>query len=1012
METLFGIPMVSIMVAMVGLLLACVAVVAFIAWRRPVIFKLGIRNIPRRKAQTVLIVLGLMLSTLIIAAALGTGDTLNRSVSSAVYDQLGPVDELVVRSTNGDGEGSIDSMIMNTIPEDSVQFVRDATEDSGAVDAVGGILVAVSPALNIADKPFGPTDSMNSAVERAVQSEPVVLVAGIDTTSFNELGGTDDLDGTAVNFDDLGERGVLMSETGADALDARVGDTVVVSLNNAPVALEIMAIAADSVLTGSLDGGNAPAMAMQLVPLQNLTAQEGRISGVGISNTGGVRDGLDRTDDVVDVLKPQLAQQDLGINTIKQDFVEQAELIANVFVTFFIVFGLFSIAVGILLIVLIFTMLAAERRSEMGMERAVGAQRRQLIQQFISEGTGYALLAGLIGTAMGALAVLGIAYGIGQAFGDFITISPFIEPQSLIIAYSLGVVITFLAVTISSWRVSRLNVVAAVRDIPDAYEAHRNRKLLIWGIVMLIAGPALIVAAQPGDSLFLFTSGMTLIPFGLAAIASYFGVHPRLVLTIAGLYSLAFWLLPGDWFEAIFGTYEGDIEMFFLSGIAIVASSTLVIIQNLDWILSATMRLGGRLKGWFPSVRLAVSYPGANKGRTGMTIAMFSLIVFSLVMVASINENFAAAFLGDDAAAGWDVSVETTRTNPIPDLESTLGNEGFDTSEIRAVGAIEEPADASSTQLRNPGDDEWSTYGISVMNASYLENADVSFSGRANGYDSDSAIIDALKTESDVVVIDSFALPGSDAFGPPSGFQLEGASSDGSFDAPKVEMQLPDGSVREVRVIGVISATVSTLFGVFMGPDISNALYSNAENPLRTYYLQLADGVDSGAVAKDIERALLPFGAQAVDIYQDMQDQQQQQRSFLYVMQGFMGLGLVVGVAAVGVIAFRAVVERRQQIGMLRALGFQQVAVARAFVMESAMIVILGVVSGGVTGMILAWSLITSDEFSAAPDTPFIIPWTLIIVTLVTSIVAALLMAWLPARQASRIVPAEALRYE
>ncbi len=35
-----------------------------------------------------------------------------------------------------------------------------------------------------------------------------------------------------------------------------------------------------------------------------------------------------------------------------------------------------------------------------------------------------------------------------------------------------------------------------------------------------------------------------------------------------------------------------------------------------------------------------------------------------------------------------------------------------------------------------------------------------------------------------------------------------------------------------------------------------------------------------------------------------------------------MGLGLLVGVAAVGVIAFRTVVERRQQIGVLRAIGY------------------------------------------------------------------------------------------
>src|ERR1035437_7543120 len=80
----------------------CVAVTAVIfgvvgplAARNPVMFKMGLRNIPRRKAQTTLIVVGLMLSTVIITAAFGTGDTMTSSVTNEVYGILGPVDELI-----------------------------------------------------------------------------------------------------------------------------------------------------------------------------------------------------------------------------------------------------------------------------------------------------------------------------------------------------------------------------------------------------------------------------------------------------------------------------------------------------------------------------------------------------------------------------------------------------------------------------------------------------------------------------------------------------------------------------------------------------------------------------------------------------------------------------------------------------------------------------------------------------------------------------------------------------
>jgi len=50
-----------------------------------------------------------------------------------------------------------------------------------------------------------------------------------------------------------------------------------------------------------------------------------------------------------------------------------------------------------------------------------------------------------------------------------------------------------------------------------------------------------------------------------------------------------------------------------------------------------------------------------------------------------------------------------------------------------------------------------------------------------------------------------------------------------------------------------------------------------------------------------------------------------------------MALGLIVGIAALGVIAFRSVVERRQEIGMMRAIGFQQIVRVAAVIGEHAM---------------------------------------------------------------------------
>src|SRR5262249_38418344 len=152
-------------------------------------------------------------------------------------------------------------------------------------------------------------------------------------------------------------------------------------LNNQPVQRTVAAIGEDSYLTSDGTDPEQGGLALPLANLQAMTGNEHRISAVAISNAGGVRDSGGGRAAVVEKLKVALAGKNLGVSPIKRDGLDMATTFSSVFTGLFLVLGLFSIAAGVLLIVLIFTMLAAERRSEMGMARAVGAHRRQLIQQ-------------------------------------------------------------------------------------------------------------------------------------------------------------------------------------------------------------------------------------------------------------------------------------------------------------------------------------------------------------------------------------------------------------------------------------------------------------------------------------------------------------------------------------------------------------------------------------------------------------------------------------------------------
>ena len=126
-----------------------------------------------------------------------------------------------------------------------------------------------------------------------------------------------------------------------------------------------------------------------------------------------------------------------------------------------------------------------------------------------------------------------------------------------------------------------------------------------------------------------------------------------------------------------------------------------------------------------------------------------------------------------------------------------------------------------------------------------------------------------------------------------------------------------------------------------------------------------------------------------------------------------MGLGLLVGVAALGVISARAVVERRQQIGVMRAIGFRTRMVQAAFLLESSFIALTSIVVGTALGLLLAWNIIRDTRSQPSwENLELVVPWLNLGVIFLVVYAVALAATLAPALRASRIRPAEALRYQ
>jgi putative ABC transport system permease protein len=1011
MDSLFGIPMNSIMVVLVVAFGLSLAVVVYVVLRNRIMFRMGVRNIPRRVAQSVLIVIGLMLSTLIISAALTTGDTVDHSITKLAYDWLGHMDEAVAF----DADESTQATEKAFVPESVLTVLETALANDPDIDGI-------TPAI------FEPVPIINN---RTKLSSPAATMLGADPT---RLGGFPDnivtRDGKPVDLTGMAENEIYLNAKGSEELDARPGDTVTVFVQNAPYTFTIVDIVKDSVFTGALNltGQGSVAtegMVTRLDVAQNLFGREGELDAIGISNRGGVRDSLGLTDSVTAAVEAVLKTHNIPnmeVLKMKQELIDDAEVFGNVMSTMFLMMGLFSIAAGVLLIFMIFVMLAAERKPEMGMTRALGAKRGQLVQSFLSEGMAYNLGSAFVGAALGVLVALAMVQIMGPIFESFgVSIEAQVTPRSLIIAYCLGVVVTFITVIFSSFRASRLNIVRAIRDIPEPTYRRTTLRSLIFGILGMLLGAFLGWIGIASEVLFPHALGVSLFLLCSIPILRRFALPERLVFTVVGLLLLGWWAMPPVLYEAIYPHMDSDIEMFFLSGLMMVTATTFVLVYNSDLILLGIQRLGGRLGRILPAVRIAVAYPLANKFRTGMTMIMISLVVFAVVVMSIMNSSFGELFLRDDSRGGWDVVVQENPNNPIGDLEAALAQSpgsNVDTSSFAAVGAVFFPDLFTGSDLRQLKEGTLATYysgfeehPIQGLDDEFLATASIPLQTRATGYESDAAVWEAVRTQPNLAVIDAFVIAGGGGPDAPE-FQLEGVADTDKVMAP-ITLEIRDPASKRTATVTLIGITnygaSASFFGLYLSEETFKEVYGPPD--FSRFYLQLQPGTDSGRVAKDIEAALVTQGAQADSLKELIEEDQALFNSFFYLIQGFMGMGLLVGIAAVGVIAFRSVVERRQEIGMLRAIGFKRSTVALGLLLETSFIAILGIVSGIALALLLCLNLFDSEEFSTI-DLALIIPWWQVLLVAGFAYGASFLMTVVPSRQASSVAIAEALRYE
>ncbi len=909
-------------------LLVLLPPVLFDLFFRPTVRRLGLRNVARRPGEASLVIGGSMLATALITASLLVGDSFGTSIRSLGQTFWGPVDELFDDAT----------------PAETAQALRDADDES-----IDGVLAAR----------FAPV------AVGTVEADPVVVpelrVLEVNFADAKSFGGDEEATGLAT-VPDLPAGSVVINDDTASDLGVAAGDRLEIYGPDSSVVVEIAAVVDRSGLAGV---GQIIANSGEISGGLGVDGPEGNV--VLVSNTGDVYSGADRTDDAIGVIE-SVVGPDTDVADVKRDLLQDADEEAAETTELFGTIGGFSVVAGILLVINLFVMVASERKTELGTLRAVGLGRSEVRRAFSLEGAVYGIIAAAFGALLGVVVAAGVmrfAGGLTEDDGN-ITLALSVDWRSLLTGGLIGLAISQLTVTFTSGRVTRLNIVRALKDIAEPPSQGHPLRRLVGGA----AGVALAAVA------FFLWNGTPVVAM-LAPVVGAIALIPLLGRVIGGRASVVIGCaLALAWAAAVFGVMsetmdDPDIALFLLQGVLLVGLAV-AIVAALD---SVWVGLARRITGGSLAPRLGLAHPLARPVRSALLVAMYGLVIFTVSFMAVINTVFAqqAPEFAAQAGGGFDLVIDSNRTNPV----------NSDTLNERSDVELAVPIQRGNLvyEARNEDEERWA----SVIPADFPGELGMVTTERFDEFESDEAFWTAMAAGEDWVAI-------------PEWFELDLGE--------ELLVDRADGSSTTVRVGATTDLTWAIGSGIFVNSSLADDLVDGNETVTRQF---VRTNGDSDVVTAALNDEFRRQGADARTFLSVANDEVGEQETFINLLQGYLGLGLLIGILGLAVVLVRAVRERRRQLGMMRAVGVMPSVIRNTFVVEAAFIGIQGVVLGIGLGLLSSWQVLTRST-AFEDNLSFAVPTLWLVGLAVVAIAASLAAGAWPALRAARTAPAVALR--
>nr|MBA3823939.1 hypothetical protein [Ktedonobacterales bacterium] len=737
----------------IAALIALAALVALGIWQ-PHLARIALRNVPRRPSRTALIIFGLMFATLFSAASLAVEDTVLIAIKSVAVFNLGKIDEDVTTSRGG---------ALHLYPD------RIGPQVQGTL-ATTSTVIGVAPALVV------PHVFVADAGSRQVRGN--VTIFALAPGGAGPLADLRAPDGTSAAISALGTGEVYLNRNASTLLGAHAGDTVLLTSaywDNTRRPFRVRA----TVTGGPL--GDAPAVVLPLSELQTLVNAPNQINHVYIANAGDGLTGVGYSGHIARSVNRALPRG-LGLHTaqVKADGVRFALNAQDIFGRVLALYTFFALTLGALLVFLIFVLLAAERRVEIGTLRALGQRQRGIVLALLFEGSVYDLGA----------AVLGIAAGVGISAIIIAIVSPILtqigfplqtalQPTSILLALGGGFLFTLVTIGLAALAVSRVTVAAALRDLPEPSLPQPVWQRSALAALPLVLGSVLLSRAAAQFDILVFSVGLSLVVLGVglgvrvlalfltrwATDAPRIGrVIDRLTFVGIGGTLALYWSLPFDALVSLgLPRFSGGIDVFFVAGVMMIGGAILALAPNLDIVLlpvRAAVQLVPRARH---ALRIALVYPVLHRFRTAVSLCMFALAVFTMVLIACIANSITAHYDNlPEQAAGYDIAGRPLTgavggSAGVQALLSTAGSAGDVTNVSSATPLLLGMFQPSADNAR------WRLYPAAQIDGAFLQGVGLPLAARAQGFASDDAVWAAVRDRPGSVVIDTGALDAESA---------------------------------------------------------------------------------------------------------------------------------------------------------------------------------------------------------------------------------------------------------